>query len=502
MRWGVSATLMATCLALSPGVTAQTTDVTSRAAAFDEIDRVFAEHARTSELPGLVFGVVADGKLAHVGAHGVQDLASRRPVGADSLFRIASMTKAFTALTVLRLRDEGKLRLDERADTYVPEMRGWTYPTADAPRIRVRDLLNHVAGFVTDDPWGDRQTPMAEADFTRLLQAGVPFARTPALEMEYSNLGYAILGRVITNVAGRPYDQEIAQTLLAPLGMKDSGFQVDAAPPDRRAQGYGRRGGVLTPEPTMGHGAFGAMGGLQTSARDYARFVAFVLAAWPARDEADRGPVRRSTVRELVQGSNFPTLPPPRPRGAGLDACHRASVYGMGLFSLADCEYGSMLVHAGGFPGYGSFVALLPQQGIGVFAFTNLTYAAPGKPVFAALAVLKQAGLIKDRELPVSSDLAAAYSAVVSKVERGDVTAASSGLAMNFLLDRDAATWATDIAALKHKVGVCDTSTPVGARSALSGSFRWACASGSVTGRILLAPTRPPTIQALELSAE
>ena len=115
------------------------------------------------------------GKLVAVKGQGVQDPATGKPVDADSLFRIASMSKAFTALAILKLRDEGKLSLDALAETYVPEMKGWTYPTSDSRRIRVRDLLNHSAGFVTDDPWGDRQQPLTEAEFTRMLKAGVPF---------------------------------------------------------------------------------------------------------------------------------------------------------------------------------------------------------------------------------------------------------------------------------------------------------------------------------------
>ena len=77
------------------------------------------------------------------------------------------MSKAFTALAILKLRDEGRLPLDAPAETYVPEMRDWRYPTSDSPRIRVRDLLSHVAGFVTDNPWGDRQQVLPEAEFTR-----------------------------------------------------------------------------------------------------------------------------------------------------------------------------------------------------------------------------------------------------------------------------------------------------------------------------------------------
>ena len=95
----------------------------------------------------MVWGVVRDGKLVHVGAAGIQDVESKRPVTADTLFRIASMTKAFTALSILRLRDAGALALDAPAETYVPELRGWKYPTGDSPKIRVRDLLTHTGGF-------------------------------------------------------------------------------------------------------------------------------------------------------------------------------------------------------------------------------------------------------------------------------------------------------------------------------------------------------------------
>ena len=133
-------------------------------------DRVFDEFRLDAHIPGLVYGIVADGRLLHVRAMGVQDIESARPVTSATLFRVASMTKAFTALTILKLRDDGRLRLDAPAKEYVPEMRDWDYPAEDAPQIRVRDLLNHAGGFVTDDPWGDRQTPLPEAEFTRLLR--------------------------------------------------------------------------------------------------------------------------------------------------------------------------------------------------------------------------------------------------------------------------------------------------------------------------------------------
>ena len=142
-----------------------------------EIDALFAKYQAEQHIPGLVYGVVKDGRLAYVKGIGVQSLTDKRPVTPDSLFRIASMTKAFTALAILKLRDDGKLRLDDLAEDHIPEMKGWTYPTKDSPRIRVRDLLQHVAGFVTDDPWGDRQQLLPQDAFTRMIAAGVPFSR-------------------------------------------------------------------------------------------------------------------------------------------------------------------------------------------------------------------------------------------------------------------------------------------------------------------------------------
>ena len=438
--------------------------------------------------------------MVHVRGFGIQDLESKRPVTPDTLFRIASMTKAFTALTILKLRDDGKVRLDELAETYVPELREWKYPTLDSPRIRVRDLLNHTAGFVTDDPWGDRQTPLPEAAFSKLLHEGVPFARAPALTMEYSNLGYAIIGRIITNTSGRPYADTITRSLMEPLGMTSSGFHADAAPSERRAQGYGWQDNAWHLEPTMAHGTFGAMGGVQTSAADYAKWVSYLLAAWPSRDEADTGPVKRATVRELAQGSNFPSLRASRTVSAGLESCRRASTYGMGIRVTVDCEFGSHLSHAGGYPGYGSFMLLLPQYGVGIFAFANRTYAGPVQSVYDAASILKKAGFLKEHPVAISADLASAYRAAGTIYERGDVRVAENLLAMNFLLDRDAPGWDRDLASLKKQVGDCDTTAPIAATGALSGDFTWRCSLGRVAGSILLAPTQPPRIQSLALS--
>jgi CubicO group peptidase (beta-lactamase class C family) len=464
-----------------------------------ELDGIFRRYMDEAHVPGLVYGIVQDGRLARVATFGVQDNESRRPVTADSLFRIASMSKAFTALAILKLRDEGRLSLDALAETYVPELRSWRYPTTDSPRIRVRDLLNHTGGFVTDDPWGDRQQPMSEADFTRLLRQGVPFTRTPGLQMEYSNFGYALLGRIVTNVSGRPYHRYIEAEIMRPLGMASSGYDVFAAPQERRALGYRWEDERWSREPDMAHGVFGAMGGVQTSANDYARYAAWLLSAWPARDGAETGPMRRATIRELAAGSNFASL---RPTPGRPDGCPMAVAYGMGFIAGTQCDLGRVMFHGGGYPGYGSFLLLLPDHNTAIFAFANRTYAGPTPPVFAVAEAMHRAGLLRGTQLPVSPALAAAYGAAGSIYRGGALAGQERFLAMNFLMDRSAEHWRRELERMRGLVGQCETGSAVAATGALAGTFTWTCERGRIDGNILLAPTASPQIQALRLNAQ
>lgn len=460
------------------------------------IDAAFDHWQANAHAPGLVYGVVQNGEIIHLRSTGVRTVDGAA-VTPDTLFRIASMSKAFTALAVLKLRDEGKLSLDALAETYVPELAAWTYPTADSPRIRVRDLLNHTGGFVTDDPWGDRQQVLTEAEFTRMLQDGVPFTRAPQTAFEYSNFGYALLGRIVTNVSGRPYNDYIEAEIMRPLGMTSSGYDVFASPQDRRALGYRWENDAWSREPDMRHGVFGSMGGVQTSAEDYARWIAFLLSAWPARDGPETGPVRRSTVREMAQGSNFAS-PRSRPGRDG-QPCAGSGAYGMGLQAATDCELGVYLAHGGGYPGYGSFMILMPERGTGLFAFANRTYAGPSGPLMDAAATLVRAGLAPVRRTPTSAVLAQRYADVGRIWTAGDVAVAEDALAMNFLMDRSAENWRAMLAQLKTDAGACATDAPVTPTGALSGSFRWTCDKGQIDGRLLLAPTNPATIQAVNL---
>ncbi len=118
--------------------------------------------------------------------------------------------------------------------------------------------------------------------------------------------------------------------------------------------------------------------------------------------------MRRSSVRELAQGANFPSVRQ-RPGASGAEACRQATTYAMGFSAAIDCELGLTLSHGGGYPGYGSHVLLLPDYGVGIFALANRTYAGPRPPVWDAAMTLLRAGRLKSRDQTPSAALTSAY---------------------------------------------------------------------------------------------
>jgi hypothetical protein len=174
----------------------------------------------------------------------------------------------------------------------------------------------------------------------------------------------------------------------------------------------------------------------------------------------------------------------------------------MGWRVIADCDYGTVLAHGGGYPGYGSHVMLLPEYGAALFALTNKTYAGPSQAVWDVAALLRAKGVLVKRVEPVSADLASFYSAAQTVWAVGAIDALQGRVAMNFPMDRTAANWAKVLAETKAKSGACDTAAPVLAEGAMSGTFAWTCEKGTIKGTVLLAPTKPITLQALGFAFE
>ena len=157
------------------------------------------------------------------------------------------------------------------------------YATSDAPRITIRHLLSHSAGFPEDNPWGDQQLAATDAQLSAMIKSGIPFSNAPGTAYEYSNFGFAILGRNVQNVSGMPYARYIQQRELRPLGMTSTTMEARDVPANRLAHGYRLQDGAWLEEAALPDGSFGAMGGMLTSSADLSRWVALMLDAWPAR---------------------------------------------------------------------------------------------------------------------------------------------------------------------------------------------------------------------------
>jgi CubicO group peptidase (beta-lactamase class C family) len=496
----IAAIVGALTLLASARPTAQA-DRARLAAAFADIDRLFTDFTTQQHVPGAAWGVIVGGELAHAAASGFRDIASKAPVDADTVFRIASMTKSFTAMSILKLRDDGKLSLEDPAEKYVPEMKALAYPTTDSPRITIRHLLSHAEGFPEDNPWGDRQLADTDEQLSQMIRGGIPFSNAPGIAYEYSNYGFAILGRIVSNVSGMKYTDFVTANVLKPLGMTSTTLEPATVPANRLAHGYRWEDNAWKDEPLLSNGSFGSMGGMLTSVRDLSRYVAAFLSAWPPRDGPETGPVKRSSLREMQQVWR------PAPASVARDLATGAvqlnsGGYGFGLRVSQSCSYRHIVAHGGGLPGFGSVMTWLPEYGVGIIAFGNLTYTGWGRVATNAFERLTKDGGLKPRMPTPSPALTHARDAVSRLIVRWDDALASEIAAENLFLDQSKDRRRVEIERLRETVGACTPGSGFDdVPNALRGRWTMSCEKGKLEAAITLAPTMPPKVQLLEVRA-
>ncbi len=475
------------------------------AKAFPEIDRMFRDYAASAHVPGAAWGIIIDGELAHTGVTGYRDVPSKAPVTPDSVFRIASMTKSFTAIAILKLRDEGKLSLEDPAEKYVPEMKSLVYPTSDSPKITIRHLLSHAEGFPEDNPWGDQQLADSDEQLSSLIRGGIPFSNAPGVAYEYSNFGFAILGRVVGILSGNPgtptqaYTKYIQDTVLKPLGMTSTTLEPSTVPADRLAHGYRWEDEQWKNEPLLANGSFGSMGGMLTTVSDLGKYVGAFLGAWPPRDGPETGPIKRSSLREMQQVWR-PAAASVTGNAAGLQL--NSGGYGFGLRITQNCQFPTIVAHGGGLPGFGTQMRWLPEYGVGLIAFGNRTYTGWPATFDAALAALTATGGLQPREVQPSPALISARDAVAALVVKWDDATADRIAAVNLFLDQSKDRRKAAIDAVHAQVGACTAGSGFShVENALRGDWMMPCARGRAKVTITLAPTMPPKVQALTVVA-
>jgi CubicO group peptidase (beta-lactamase class C family) len=342
----------------------------SGSVAMDHLHEEMARHRVEHELPAVSYGLVERGQLVDAGAVVADGYA---PVDEATRFRASSLTKSITAATTLLLIDRGLLSLQDPVADHVPEAASLSAATPHAP-ARIGHLLTMTAGLPTDDPWIDELDDLSGDAFLDLIASGVLSVRPPGSDYEYSNVGYALLGGVITAVTGTDFREVIAEEVLTPVGMDHSGFAVPAR--DIRVPGHRIVDGetaVMPMEDEIPLGAFAASGGLWSSVRDLSRW----LAALDAGVAGESGPLPIHVVREMAAPRTLVRLDRRRVADEDIAVAHG---YGMGLFVSTYSDVGRVMFHQGGSPGFGAELRWHPASRWGIVAMASRGYPSLQHP--------------------------------------------------------------------------------------------------------------------------
>ncbi len=281
-------------------------------------------------LPGVVAGVLADGKLAWTGAAGMGDVVQQ--------YRIGSITKTMTAVALLQLRDEGLVELDHPIGRYLPET-GYAAST-------LRDLLSHTSGMQSEPAgsWWER-SPGTDLEALIAANDGSGAVAPPGEYYHYSNLGYALLGEAVARLRGASWWEVVRDRLLDPLGMSRTTYHPEAPV----AQGYSvdHFAGTLTLEPHQDTGAMAPAGQAWSTVADLARWARFLADGHP-------DVLRAETLREMSERQ------PPAER------------YGLGLHVVDQGER-DLVGHGGSMPGFRAAVFVDQDRRDGLVVLCNAT---------------------------------------------------------------------------------------------------------------------------------
>ena len=459
---------------------------------FPIVEKIYKEYAEKNHFPGYSFGIMLDGKLVYSGSGGYTDIDKKIPATTKSMFRIASMSKSFTAMAVLKLRDEGKLKLDDPVSNYIPEMKGQQL-TKDAPAITIKNLLTHSAGFPEDNPWGDRQLADTDADLIALIKKGISFSNDPGVAYEYSNMGFAMLGYIIKKVSGQTYQTYINKNILKPLGMVNTYWDYTKVPQNQLVKGYRWLDENWVEQPMLGDGAYGAMGGMLTTMDDFAKYTAFHLSA--SVSDAKESPVlKRSSLREMHQPWNISAFNIENKIANGKPFPF-VSAYGYGLRWVEDAEHKVGIGHSGGLPGFGSNWKILPKYGIGIVSFANRTYAPVSGLNAHILDTLVAIAHLKPKLLTVSAILKQRQNELVALLPAWKNADNTGIFAENFFLDYFPNSLRKEAESIFDKAGKILKINEIVPENNLRGAFVLEGEKGNIEVSFTLSPENPALIQ-------
>jgi len=339
---------------------AGSTNTTTRDAAIESVVPALSNRLRAlmtqQGVPGVALGIVRDQALVWSAGFGYADIASGRPLDEHTLFGVGSITKTFTALALMQLRDRGALALDDPVVRHIPEFAAVRSRHGRAQDVTIRALLTHRSGLAGEPPsghWSSLQFPTLREILALLPRVEVVIE--PASAFKYCNLGFALLGEIVERISGRPYSAYVQAEILAPLGMTASGFDIEAVPHAHTATGHMSERyqdvPAVAPDPPLN--GYAAVAGLRASVADLAR--------WAALQFRTRG------------DGSVPVL-----AGKSLGEMHRVSYvepnwktgYAMPWIGVRLGE-NVYLSHMGSVPGFRSMLAFNKLHRIALIALTN-----------------------------------------------------------------------------------------------------------------------------------
>jgi CubicO group peptidase (beta-lactamase class C family) len=404
------------------------------------------------------------------------------------------MSKSFAAMAIVHLRDRGKLRLDDPVEKYLPELRRVHPLTKDSSKVTIRDLLTHSGGFPEDNPWGDWQLEDKESDLVNLVRGGLSLSNPPGIAYEYSNLGFALLGRIVTEVSGMSCQRYIDRQILAPLGMKNTQWEYTKVPPQLLARGYRWEEEQWKEEKLLHDGVFGPMGGMISSVEDFAKYMALHLNAWPPRDGDDPGPLARSSLREMHQPGRISGIISDARKDDGT-LCPIVTGYAFGLGWNRYCDDRIALAHTGGLPGFGSNWRMMPDYGLAVVLFANRTYAPAAAINTAVMKLILEKGKLQPRQLPVSAILQQRKNELLRLLPDWNNAANSGIFAENFFGDQSVELRRRATQYLFNRTGEIQRIGELKPLNNLRGSFVIEGSRGKLEVFFTLTPENPPLIQ-------
>lgn len=345
-------------LALTLAATPAGAATVTRDEALALVDTWLEAQRAYADVPGMSAGVVHDQEVVWIRAWGLADPVAERPAGVDTIYSICSISKLFTSIAVMQLRDAGELELDDPVAEHLPwfELRD-EHP--HGPPITVWGLLTHSAGIPreADYPyWSppDFAFPTREQIRQRLAAQATLF---PAQTFfQYSNLGLTLTGEIVAEVEGRPYDEAIRERILDPLGLDDTRAALPEGPAaERLAVGYAPRGrGPRAPLPLFDAAGIAPAAGFSSTVPDLLDFASWQFRVLAGEEEAVLG---RNTLREMQR---VQWMDPSWEVARGL---------GFGVYRVGETTY---VGHSGSCPGFRTTLRLQTDDEVAVVLMANL----------------------------------------------------------------------------------------------------------------------------------